>query len=125
MIDDIERTRIRTAERQKGYRRLEVKSICCPLCGETDPAAFEKDHIEGRNHGDVTYALCVTCHRKRTARQRTEHPPAGPDPRNDFEVAARFLLGAADFLEFIVERMRKVSDMLLRLAKRGITDIRE
>lgn len=123
MIDNLERYRIRQAEHQKGHRRLGVKSICCPLCGETDPAAFEKDHIEGRNHSDVTYSLCVTCHRKRTARQRSEHPPVGPDPKNDFEVAARFLFGAADYLEFIVERMRKLGYMLLRLAARGITDI--
>lgn len=125
MIDDIERLRIRNAEARTAYKRLDVKSVCCALCGEDDPHCFERDHIGGKNHSDLLYTLCKSCHAKRTSRQRTEHPQIGPDPKNDFEVAARILLGVSDFLEFIVERLREIVDLLLRQAKRGITDIKD
>ena len=125
MIDDIERLRIRNAQAQKAYRRLGVKSASCALCGEDDPRCFERDHLGGQNHSDLVYSLCKNCHAKRTSRQQSEHPPIGPDPKNDFEVAARILLGISDFLEFIVEQLREIVDLLLRLAKRGITDVKD
>ena len=125
MIDEHERLRIKTAERQKTLRRLGVKSICCVECGETDPICFEKDHVDGQKHSGALRIMCVCCHRKRTKRQQTEHPPVGPDPKNDFEVGARFLLADADNDEATAQRKRELAGKLLRLAKRGITDIKE
>ena len=125
MKDELERLRIRTAERQKTLRRLGIKFACCVECGETDPICFEKDHVDGQKHSEAMRTLCVCCHRKRTKRQQTEHPPVGPDPRNVFEVGARFLLSEADYHDATGERKRQLADMLLRLAKRGITDDQE
>ena len=125
MIDDIERLRIRNAERQKAFRRLGIKNDACAICGEDEPELLERDHHDGQNHSDVIRLLCKNHHAKRTSRQRSEHPPVGPNPKNEFEVAARFLLSAADYLEFIIERMRELVDVLLKLAKRGITDIKD
>ena len=126
MIDDYERMRIRVAERQKALRRLGAKSIGCTTCPECDPLCFyEIDHHDGQNHSDKIQALCMKCHPRRTSRQRSEHPPVGPDPKNVFEVAARFLLSVADYLEFIIVHLRDLVDVLLRLAKRGITDDKE
>lgn len=125
MKDELERYRIRTAAKQKALRRLGVKSICCVECGETDPDCFEKDHVDGQKHSDELRIMCVCCHRKRTKRQQTEHPPPGPNPKNVFEVGARFLLAEADYHDATGEKKRKLADKLLRLAKRGITDIED
>jgi hypothetical protein len=124
-MDDLDRLLIRQAEKQAGLRRLGGKLICCSVCPETDPACFEQDHIYGRKHGPDTRMLCVNCHRKRSARQRTEHPPPGPDPTNPCEIAARFLLGMIDYLEFIIQRLRGVAELLLALAARGFISISE
>lgn len=125
MNDELERLRIKTAERHKTLRRLSVKSICCVECGETDPICFEKDHVDGQKHSGEMRIMCVCCHRKRTRRQQTEHPPVGADPNNDFEIGARFLLAEADYHDATGERKRKLADKMLRLAKRGITDMKE
>ena len=125
MKDELERFRTRTAERQKTLRRLGVKSICCVECGETDPDCFEKDHVDGQMHSGALRVMCVCCHRKRTKRQLSEHPAVGPEPRNDFEIGARFLLAEADYHDATGERKRKLADKLLRLAKRGIIDLEE
>ena len=125
MKDELERLRIRTEVKQKTLRRLGVKSICCVECGEDNPVAFEKDHVDGRKHSDELRILCKRCHPIRTSRQLTEHPPTGPNPKNVFEVGARFLLAEADYHDATGERKRKLADMMLRLAKRGITDDKE
>ena len=125
MMDDIEKLRIRTKLKQKTLRRLGVESACCSECGEDDAECFEKDHIAGRHHSGELRTLCLNCHRKRTARQQTEHPPVGPDPKNDFEVAARFLLADVDYQDANSRRKLKLVVKLLRLAKRGITDVGE
>lgn len=125
MNDELERLRIRTEVKQKALRRLGVKAICCAECGEDNPVAFEKDHLDGRKHSDELRILCKRCHAIRTSRQQTEHPPAGPNPKNVFEVDARFLLAEADYHDATGERKRKMAERLLRLANRGITDDQE
>jgi len=54
-----------------------------------------------------------------TRRQMEEHPPEGPDPENPIERMARFLLGAADLLEGIVDEMRRVAVILIAIAATG------
>lgn len=125
MENELEHFRIRTEVRQRALRRLGEKSICCVECGEDNPVAFEKDHIEGRKHSDDLRILCKTHHAIRTSRQQTEHPPPGPNPKNVLEVGARFLLAEADYHDATGEKKRKLADILLRLAKHGITDIKD
>ena len=122
MMDDLERYLARQAGLQKLRRRLGIGPGTICICGETDQELFEDDHAAGQNHSNETRKFCVKCHRKRTVRQRTEHPPVGPNPTNVFEIDARALLGQADYMEMIVERQRKLAERLLRLAERGITD---
>jgi hypothetical protein len=123
MMDDLDRYLLRKANPQKLRRRLGIGAGTICICGEIDQEYFEDDHDSGRNHSDSTRPFCVKCHRKRTIRQRTEHPPMGKNPTNVFEVDARALLGQADYLEMIVEWKRDLAERLLNLADRGNTDI--
>eukprot|EP01037_Dinobryon_pediforme_P019567 gene19566-20009_t len=111
MKDEIDRMLERDKQRQNARRRNnEQREFRC-ICGETDPIVMENDHIAGRAYSDVTYGLCFNCHRRRTTRQQSEHPPEDGDPRNPFAAAARTLMGVIDYLEFIVEHLRKIVDL--------------
>ena len=80
MIDDLERYLARQAGLQKLRRRLGIGPGTICICGETDQELFEDDHAAGQNHSNETRKFCVKCHRKRTIRQRIEHPPLAQIP---------------------------------------------
>ena len=54
-IDDL---LAREGAKRKKQRRLGRADLCCPICGETHPAAFEHDHVAGQKHHDQTWPLC-------------------------------------------------------------------
>jgi hypothetical protein len=89
-----------------------------PLSGELilDP---ELHHISREKYGDLVVPLSKQSHREMTRRQMEEHPKEGPDPDNPIERMGRFLLGAADLLESIVDELRRVAEFLIRLAAAG------
>ncbi len=126
MIDDIERMQIRVSERQKAFRRHGIRSIGCTLCPENDPLCFyELDHHDGQKYSDNLMPLCKNCHSRRTSRQLTENPKSDNDPKNDLEKYAQFLLNVSHYLEFIIVNLLDLADVLQRLAKRGINNIRD
>lgn len=110
-MDELERYRRRQAQKWKALRRLGVRNVRC-ACGETDPICFEADHIERRKNSDTVWGLCKNCHAKVTARQMSEHPAVGIGPGDPSEQAHRALLGAADYLEFIVPRLREIAELI-------------
>ena len=120
-MDELERYRLRQAERQKALRRLGVSNVICSLCGETDPIAFEADHLERRKNSDIVWATCKNCHAKVTARQMSEHPRVGMFAGNRLERMAHALFGAATYLGFISSRLWEIGEALNKLAAKGIT----
>jgi len=118
-MDDIDRYQRRLAVRRQSLRRVGVKNVRC-ICGETDPLCFEADHIYRREHDDACWGICVNCHRKRTARGETEHPPVGKRG-NRLERVGHMLLGAADYQDFISAHLREASEVMFTLAGMGIS----
>ena len=94
-----------------------VKILRC-LCGQDNIFCLQADHVDGQKFGDKTYALCQNCHRKRTARQLTEHPGFMGDPKNPLVRLANKVGAAADYHEFSAGHLRKVEEELLILAER-------
>ena len=119
-MDELERYRRRQAQKWRSLRRLGVRNICCPICGETDPICFEADHIERRKYSGTVYAICKNCHAKVTARQQSEHPPVGTDPEDPFERKAHALFGASTYLDLMSDRLWEIGEFLLKLKKDGI-----
>jgi hypothetical protein len=76
-------------------------------------------HIAREKYGEASIPLGIATHREMTRRQMEEHPPDGPDPDNPIERMGRFLLGAADLLECIVDELRGVAEFLIELAAMG------
>lgn len=114
-LDDQERYRRRLRVRHQTLRRHGVTNLRC-ICGEDDPVCFEADHIYRREYDPSCWGICCNCHRKRSARGWSEHPKVGLQPRGSLERAGHMLLGASDYLEFIVRHLREAAELQFKLA---------
>lgn len=119
-MDELENARRRRAARIKALQRLGVQNLAC-ICGETDPVCFEADHLDRQANSDVTWGICMNCHRKKSARELAEHPKVGVNPGNPFERMGHALLGMHQYLSFISERLRGMAEVMFQLAGKGIT----
>ncbi len=118
-MDKYERLRLRSAaEWRKKIRSGAVKAVIDPLTGEILHRS-EVHHVSGEKYGELSIPLGPTSHPEMTRRQTEEHPPDGPDLDNPIERMGRFLLGAADLLESIVDELRRVAEFLIALAAKG------
>lgn len=114
-----ERMRIRdAAEWRAKLSAGNVQALIDPLSGEIITYA-EVHHIAREKYGEASIPLSLASHREMTRRQMEEHPPDGPDADNPIERMGRFLLGAADLLESIVDELRRVAEFLIALAAKG------
>ncbi len=96
---------------QRRLRRLHTASPACACCGETDSRCLERDHIAGvSNDARTTVILCRNCHRKRTDEQR-DHP-ANALPDETLKRIAHFLIGLAELLALIVDKLREFAATL-------------
>lgn len=119
-MDQYERAQIRAyADWRERLKSADVKQVIDPLTGDVviNP---EVHHIARGKYGEASIPLSISTHREMTRRQMEEHPPEGPDPENPIERMARFLLGAADLLESIVDEMRRIAEFLVAMAAKGI-----
>lgn len=118
-MDELEIYRRRAKAKQAALKRLGVTNSHC-ICGQTDPLCFEADHLDRRANGDVVWGCCVNCHRRKSAREQSEHPTVGIHPGDQFEAMGHALLGIHQYLSFIAERMPAMADVMFKLAGKGI-----
>lgn len=98
--------------RQNALERLGTNNPRCIFCGENDWRALERHHIAGRAYDDFTCIHCRNCHRKQSDRQK-DHPQPTDAPTSLPEAVGRFLLGLADFFEFLIEKLREFGNALI------------
>lgn len=118
-MDELEIYRRRAAVGWAAHRRLGVPNVLC-VCGETDPRCFEAEHVNRQMYDNVIWGCCKNCHAKKTSREQSEHPTVGIYPGDPFERAGHRFLGAAMYLTFCVEGLRKDAAMMFKLAGKGI-----
>jgi hypothetical protein len=99
-------------------RKSGIRVLRC-LCGQDNVFCLEVDHMAGQKFGDEVCALCQNCHRKRTARQLSEHPGFMGDPKNPHVRRANMAGGVADHLELAVGLLRKIEEEELFQAGKG------
>ena len=102
----------RERRRQRRLEKLGTDDPHCAGCGTGDDRMLELHHIAGRKHDDTLVIVCGNCHQVLSDDQR-DHPKArlGADP---FLVAVgNFLLGLADMLRLIVERLAEFGTALI------------
>ena len=106
-------------ERRK-QDRLEKLSTNEPrggTCGDDRWQAIEVHHVAGRKHGGATVLLCRNCHRVASDAQR-DHPDTAELSDPALFAIGRFLLGLADMLRMVVEKLFEFGQELTMRAAR-------
>ena len=102
--------------KQKALERLGCNHPRCVHCGEADWRCLELHHIAGRAYGEECAVECRNCHRKLSDTQK-DHPPALVDGEPPcLEKIGHFLLGLADLLEMLIEKLREYGMVLIEAA---------
>ena len=102
--------------RQRRLRRLGSNNPICGTCGETDDRCLEMHHVADHGRDEVMVTICRNCHRKVSDDQK-DHPAfdAAADPALDR--MGHFMLGLADLLALIVEKLIEFGNVLIGMAK--------
>lgn len=101
--------------RQRRLEQLGTNNPRCGLCGETDDRCLELHHVAGRRRDECTVAICRNCHRKVTDDQK-DHPSSIASVDNTLDCIGHFLLGLADLLRLIVEKLAEFGLVLIERA---------
>lgn len=93
-------------EVRKQFRleRLGSNHPRCGVCGEGDDRCLEAHHVAGRSRDEATVTICRNCHRKVSDDQK-DHPVFNSDADQLLDRIGHFLLGLADMLRLIVEKL--------------------
>ncbi len=102
----------RELRKQRRLEALGTNEPKCGLCGNSDWRCLELHHVAGRKSDDVTSIVCRNCHRRLSDEQRG-HPAPQADADPMLDAIGRFLLGLADMLDAILERLRTFGRALM------------
>jgi hypothetical protein len=102
---------------QMGYERLGTTKPICRSCGETNPHCLEDHHIAGRRYSELVAQICANCHRKLSDAQK-DHPKPERDAPSSLERIGHFLLGLADLLGLVIDKLREYGRLLISEANR-------
>lgn len=104
-------------ERRKQARleKLGSNNPICGVCGERAWECLEEHHVADYGRDDLTVLICRNCHRKVSDDQK-DHPPFAPVADTMLDRIGHFLLGLADLLRLIVERLYMFANMLIERA---------
>ena len=106
------------ARETRKQRRLEMIGLNdprCGMCGETGWQCIELHHVADYARDDMTVLICRNCHRKVSDDQR-DHPAFNPSADPMLDAIGHFLLGLADMLRRIVEKLWTFGTALIELA---------
>lgn len=98
--------------KQRRLEKLGSNNPVCGICGERDWRCLEYHHVADYKRDDLTVPICRNCHRKVSDDQK-DHPVF--DNTADFMLdrIGHFLLGLADLLKLIIERLYIFAQMLI------------
>ena len=96
---------------QQAKRRVGSNCSCC-ICGENDQRCIELHHIAGQHFDGQLAPVCRNCHRKLSDAQR-DHPPQIATPPSFVEVVGHYLLGLADLLRLVADRLIEFGKVLI------------
>jgi len=111
----------RERRKQARLERLGSNEPRCATCGETDDRTLELHHVAGRKQDDTTVILCRNCHRKMSDDQR-DHPAPNQNSEPPHTSIGHFLLGLADMLRIIVDRLYEFGHELIRSSEKTPED---
>ena len=103
-MDAIERAR--ETRKQRRLEILGTNEPRCAQCGETRWQCIELHHVADHGRDDATVCVCRNCHRVLSDLQK-DHPPFDPGADAALSAIGHFLLGLADMLRIVVEKLRE------------------
>lgn len=105
----------REARKQNRLEKLGTNNPICGTCGETDWRVFEQSHVADYGRDDLTVCQCRNCHRKKSDDEK-DHPAFNPNADPFLDKIGHFLLGFADMLCQIVEKLYEFGLALIERA---------
>jgi len=104
--------------KQRAFERLGTNNPRCVHCGEKDWRTLEPHHLAGKDFDDFKAIECRNCHRKLSDAQK-DHPKKSSSSPDPMECIGHFLLGLADFLVLLIEKLREFGADLIARANRS------
>ena len=101
--------------KQQRLRKLGSNPIC-GTCGERSWQCLDAHHVADFGRDDATVIVCANCHRKLSDLQE-DHPGFDASAEPTLDRIGHFLLGLADLLEVVVEKLKEFAEILIDLAK--------
>jgi len=104
-------------ERRKQSRleKLGTNNPICGTCGERDWRCLERHHVADFGRDDATVNICRNCHRKVSDDQK-DHPAYDPNADRMLDSIGHFLIGLADLLRLIIEKLVEFGHALIARA---------
>ena len=90
--------------KQRRCEALGTNHPRCGMCGEKDWRCIELHHIADYGRDDATVCICRNCHRK-VSNDQKDHPVFDANADTMLDTIGHFLLGLADMLRLIVEKL--------------------
>lgn len=95
----------RETRKQRRLEALGTNTPRCGTCGENRHQCIERHHPSGRKSDPLTTVLeCRNCHRVLSDDQR-DHPALNPSADPMLDMIGHFMLGLADMLRIIIEKL--------------------
>lgn len=107
----------REARKQRRLEALGTDDPHCAMCPESDWRCMEGHHIAGRKYDETEIIVCRNCHRKLSDDQK-DHPDFNLNADPILQRIGHFLLGLADMLRRIVERLAEFGAILIETASK-------
>ncbi|WP_298873403.1 hypothetical protein [uncultured Bradyrhizobium sp.] len=104
--DDYER------RKQSRLHKLGTNNPRCAVCGNSDWRVIEEHHPDTRKRDRLVVLLCSNHHRLVTYDQK-EHPSEPQQADQTLASIGNFLLGLADMLALILERLYEYGEALI------------
>ncbi|ROT93299.1 hypothetical protein EB810_14465 [Altererythrobacter sp. FM1] len=105
----------REIRKQRRLEKLGSNNPICGTCGEFDYRVLERHHVAGRKHDPDTVIICRNCHRKVSDDQK-DHPELTLHSDQMLHAIGLFLLGMADLLKLILEKLNEFGLALVERA---------
>lgn len=115
MFNNIANNLARETLKQDRLDKLGTNNPICGMCGETDWRVMELHHVADHGRDDLTVRICANDHRRVTYDQKL-HPEFDPNADPLLDRVGHFLIGLADMLRFIVERLAEFGLALIERA---------
>lgn len=101
--------------KQRRLHALGTNEPRCGSCGEDRWQTLELHHLAGQAHDDQVVIQCRNCHRVLSDAQR-DHPAPQETADPYVQMIGNFLLGLADMLRLIAERLQEFGRALIEPA---------